>query len=182
MLFEEKALALKDGRTAILRAPRASDAEDMIQYMKDTAAETPFVLRYPDEVTMTVEQEEHFIAAVNSSPADMMIACEVDGRIAGNCHLSFKTRRKNAHIGTIAIALRRDYWNQGIGTAMFREMIAAARAREGVTMLELEVIEGNSRARALYEKMGFRVVGIHPNAIRMEDGSLVSEFFMALEL
>ena len=33
----------------------------MIEYMKITAAETPFVLRYPDEVNYTLEGEKEIL-------------------------------------------------------------------------------------------------------------------------
>ena len=120
MEFLPKTIPLKDGRTAVLRSPDPSrDAADMVQYLYDTAADTPFVLREPEEVSMTVEGEERFLEAVTDSDTDCMILCEVDGRIAGNCHLSFMTKQKVRHRCDVAIALRKEYWNLGIGTAMF---------------------------------------------------------------
>jgi RimJ/RimL family protein N-acetyltransferase len=70
------------------------------------------------------------------------------GGIAGTCQISFHDRIKLRHRAGVAIGIIRKYWNLGVGTAMFREMIAAARKR-GVTQLELEFIQGNTRARAL---------------------------------
>ena len=78
----------------------------------------------------------------------------------------------------MAIGLSKKFWNLGIGSAMFREMIAVAESREGVIQMELDFIEGNSRARALYEKMGFRIVGVKPNGIRLKDGTLLNEYSM----
>ncbi len=65
---------------------------------------------------------------------------------------------------------------------MFQEMIQIAKGWDGVTQLELEFVEGNARARALYEKMGFRIVGVRPDAFRMKDGSLRNEYIMMLKL
>ena len=48
--------------------------------------------------------------------------------------------------------------------------------------MELEFIEGNTRARALYEKMGFRITGVKPNAIRLRDGTLLNEYSMIREI
>ena len=59
------------------------------------------------------------------------------------------------------------------------EIIARER---GVLQLELEFVEGNSRARALYEKRGFRIAGIHPDAFLMPDGSLKNEYLMMKKL
>ena len=179
MYFAPYAITLKDGRRAILRSPDPEkDAAELVQYLHDTAADTPFVLRTPEEVTMTVEGEERFLEAVVDSDYDCMILCEVDGRIAGNCHLSFKGKQKVRHRCSVAIALRKEFWRQGIGTAMFEKMIAIAEKREGVTVMELEFVEGNARARGLYEKMGFRIVGMHPDAIRQPDGTLLALYLM----
>ena len=85
--------------------------------------------------------------------------------------------RKTRHRGQVAIALLKDYWGLGIGTAMFEEMIDKAR-QEKLEQLELEVIEGNQRAIGLYHKMGFVCTGEKPNAIRLEDGSSLKELMM----
>lgn len=178
MQFEAKKITLKDGRNAILRPPRAEDADEMIQYMKTTAGETHFLIRTPEECTATTEQEAAYLQGILDSKHNLMIVCEVDGRIAGNCQISFKERIKSRHRGSVAIALLQEFWGLGIGTSMFEEMIAIARARDGVIQLELEVIEGNTRAIALYEKMGFRIVAEHPNDTRLQDGTLLSLFLM----
>ena len=64
----------------------------------------------------------------------------------------------------------------------FEEMIRLAERREGVMQIELEFVEGNARARYLYEKMGFRITGVHPNAIRLKDGTLLNNYTMIKEL
>ena len=183
MYFAPKTIALKDGRTAILRSPLPEqDAEDMRQYLIDVAGETPFLLAYPEEEQWTVAQEQAFLQGFLDDPIRLMLVAEVDGRIAGNCQITFKTAIKTRHRCTVSIGLRQAYWNHGIGTAMFREMIDAARQREGVVQIELEVFEGNSRARALYEKMGFRIVAVHPNRVKLKDGAFLNEFLMIKEL
>ncbi len=181
MIFETKTLPLRDGRTCVLRAPRVEDAAELLRYLQETAAETPYLLRTGEEAArMPLEAETAFVAGMRESPHRMMLVAEVDGRVAGTCDISFSSKAKVRHRASIAIALRRAYWGLGIGTAMFREMIALGRAREGVRVLQLEYIEGNARARALYEKMGFRVVAVIPNAIQMDDGTLKNEYVMQL--
>ena len=106
----------------------------------------------------------------------------MDGKIAGNCHLSFYPQIKRRHACTVAIALRKAYWNNGIGTAMFKAMEGLARQRDGILQMDLEYIEGNTRARALYEKAGFRIVGMHPDAIRQEDGTMCALVAMQKKL
>lgn len=85
------------------------------------------------------------------------------------------------HRAAIGIGLKQKFWGLGIGSAMFRMMEQEARRRPEVSIMELEYIEGNSRARALYEKMGFRVVGIRPDAIMLSHGA-VNEYIMQKRL
>lgn len=181
MLFEPKEIHIKDGRTAILRSAAVSDAEDLLHYLKQTADETPYLLRTPEECCLSVEDEIHFIQNMRNSESDVMICCIVDSRLVGNCQLSRKTKHRNCHRGTIGIALIEEFWNLGIGTAMLQELSTLAEAW-GLMQVELEVIEGNERAMHLYEKMGFETVAAHPNAIRLDDGTLLKEFLMVKSL
>ena len=181
MFFPEKEIRLKDDRTALLRSPLPSDAAAALEYMKITAAETPYLLRTPEEVTLTIPDEEKYLRRVAEDPNTASIFCFVDGVLAGNCNISRRTKQKNLHRASIGIALKKEFWNLGIGTALFEEMIAIAEGW-GVVQLELEVFEGNERAIALYRKMGFETVSFVPNAIRMSDGSFVKEFLMVKPL
>ena len=57
MRFGPITLKDRNGREVVLRNAELSDAEDLIRYLKITTAETPYLIREPDEVTLTVEQE-----------------------------------------------------------------------------------------------------------------------------
>lgn len=182
MRFPEKEIQLKDGRTAILTPPTPDMAPQMLQYLKETCAETPFLLRTPEECdNIPLDAEKAFLQSAADSETEMMILCIVNGKIAGNCQLSRKVKQKNSHRGSVAIALYKEFWNLGIGTAMLQEMITVAKSW-GLMQLELEVIEGNTRAMALYQKMGFEVTGFTPNATRLADGTLLKEFIMVKRL
>ena len=172
---------LKDGRKALLRAPEAADAAEMNRYLKTCCQETEFLLRCPEECVETDEQEAAFLEAMRSNPLCTMVVCTVDGEIAGNSTISFNKRIKVRHRASIGTSVLGKFWNLGIGTAMFREMIDMAK-RRGVTQLNLDYLEGNDRAKGLYEKMGFHAVCEHPDAILLSDGKLCKEISMIMEL
>ena len=154
-----------------------------MKYLVISAGETDFILRYPEECgKYTPEGEKKLFEQKNASPNEAMMMCVVDGRVVGNCEISFFRGMKTRHRASIGIALISEFWNQGIGTKMFEEMIRLAETREEVTQLELEFVEGNARARHLYEKMGFRIAGVHPNAIRLKDGTLLNNYLMIKEV
>ena len=183
MIIEEVKFKLKDGREAVLRSPKEEDVESTLEYLVISAGETDFILRYPEECSKyTPEGEKKLFEQKNASPNEAMIMCIVDGRVVGNCEISFFRGMKTRHRASIGIALISEFWNQGIGTKMFEEMIRLAETREEVTQLELEFVEGNARARHLYEKMGFRIAGVHPNAIRLKDGTLLNNYLMVKEV
>lgn len=102
--------------------------------------------------------------------------------MAGNCQIAWKGGMKTRHRASVAIALLKEYWNQGIGTRLFQEMIQIAEDNPSILQMELDFVEGNTRARALYEKMGFRITGVRPNAIRLKDGTLLNEYSMIKEI
>jgi len=160
MLIQDIHFQLKDGREALLRSPREEDIEDTLAYLVQSAGETEFILRYPEECgKYTYEGEKALFAQKNASENEAMIMCLVDGKIVGNCEIVFRKTMKTRHRASVAIALLKDYWNQGIGTRMFQELIRIAQANPYTTQIELEFVEGNTRARHLYEKMGFRDLG-----------------------
>ncbi len=181
MRYEPKEIRLKDNRTATLRSPKAADAHAMNAYLKACSGETDFLLRYPEEFTDTDADEAAFLERVAASPSLLMLTCFVDGELAGNCSLMFNSMLKTKHRATVAIGIRQPYWGLGIGTAMFTEMIAAAK-EQGVLQLELDYVEGNERAAQLYRKMGFVQVGVRPDSIRLKDGTLLSEVLMVKKL
>ena len=183
MVIEDIWFELKDGRKALLRSPKEEDIESTLEYLFVSAGETEYLLRYPEECgKYTAEGEKLLFEHKNASPNEAMILCIVDGKVVGNCEINFFKGIKTRHRANVAIALISEFWNQGIGTRMFQELIHLAENREGVMQMELDFIEGNSRARHLYEKMGFRITGIRPNTIRLKDGTLLNEYMMIREI
>ena len=183
MIIREFEYSLKDGRKALIRSPKEEDIQGMLDYLYQSAEETDFVLRYPEECSRyTAEGERELFDRINRSDTEAMLVCIVEGKVAGNCQITWNNRIKTRHRASVAIALLRDYWNQGIGTRLFQELIKIAEDHENILQMELEFIEGNSRARALYEKMGFRITGVGVNAVRLKDGTLLNEYHMIREI
>ena len=179
MHYDEETIPLKNGKSARLRAPREEDAGAMLDFIRRAVRETDYLALTPAETdAYTVESEADFLRDPIRSPNKLMIVAEVDGRVAGNCQLIFMSSEKTRHRAAVMIGLLREFWGLGIGSAMFAEMERVARERGGIRQLELEVIEGNERARGLYRKMGFTVMAEHPDAFRLSDGSSHAAIFM----
>lgn len=170
---------LRDGRKALLRSPRDEDIPGMLEYLRVSAAETEFLLRYPEECGMyTAEAEKAFFDRINAADNGAMLVCVVDGKVAGNCDVQWSRMIKLRHRASVSLALMKEFWGLGIGTRMLQELIRIAEADENILQIELDFIEGNDRARALYEKMGFRITGMKPDGIRLKSGKLLNEYSM----
>ncbi len=178
MIFTEKNILLKNGVQAVLRNPKVEDAEALIDFIKTTSGETEFLLRYPEEWNITVEQEEAWVRRSVASDSSLVIACYINGEVAGNCSLDFYGGIKNRHRSVISISVLKKYWGLGIGSALLSELIDAASAHDGTEIIELEVIEGNDRAIRLYEKMGFKIMSEKPNAFKLKNGKMVKDYYM----
>ncbi len=182
MIFGPKEIALKDNRECILRSPSVLDAGDLIEYLKIVSAETDYMIRYPEEVTMPEEEEREFLAGVLKDKRKVMITAVLDGKIVGNASITYiDDKIKLRHRAEFGIAILKEAWNLGIGSAILKEMIDLAREMD-YERIELEVDDTNTRGIALYQKMGFIEYGKREHAFRLKDGSYRSEILMQKDL
>lgn len=182
MHLAPETVSLKNGKTAVFRAAEPDDAPEMIAYLKDTAGETPFLLRYPDDVVLTEEDERRFLQSRLDDPSGILLNAWMDGALAANCALMSKgARRKICHRADVSIALRKAYWGLGLGKTLLTRVLTLAKEL-GYEQAELEVISGNDRALRLYERLGFVQTGRTPRAFRYDDGSYRDEIQMVLRL
>ncbi|SDM61977.1 GNAT family N-acetyltransferase [Acetanaerobacterium elongatum] len=177
-----KCIQLKNGTDCILRNPDAKDAEMILRHMIQTSGETENMARYPDEITMTTEQEAEFLKSIESSPNAIMISAVIDGKIIANAGLHpINSFEKYKHRVGFGISIQKAYWGMGIGSAILSAIIESARLA-GYEQIELDVVTSNDRAIALYKGFGFQIYGTHENAFRCRDGHYESLFLMLLRL
>ena len=182
MYFNAITVKDKKGRDIIIRNAEENDAENLIDYLKITAAETPFLIREPDEITLSIEQEQAFIKAKKDSENELLLIAEISGRHIGNCSLmSIGGYKRYRHRCDIAIALYKEYCGLGIGKAMMETVLGIAE-KTGYEQAELEVIADNKPAIALYEKLGFKIYGTFPNNMKYADGSYADAYWMMKKL
>lgn len=182
MYFNAITVKDKKDREIIIRSAEENDAENLIDYLKITAAETPFLIREPDEITLTIEQEKAFIKDKKNSMSELLLIAETDGRHIGNCSLmSIGGYKRYRHRCAIAIALYKEYCGIGIGKAML-EIVLDIAEKTGYEQAELEVIADNKPAIALYKKLGFKMYGTFPDNMKHTDGSYVDAYWMMKKL
>ena len=140
MKFEPIEVKDKLDRTIVIRSAMADDAEDLIKYLKVTTEETPYLIREPDEVAITHEQEVAFINNCLDSDKSLLLIATLNGRHIGNCSLNpIGSYRRYAHRCEVAIALYQEFCGCGIGRIMLEHMLKVA-TKMGFEIVELEVI------------------------------------------
>ena len=169
----------KDGREVTLRAPKWDDLDDMLHVINSLVDEGVDIMV---DTKQTREQEVEWLAGHITkieNDNEAVIVAEVDGRFVGQVEVTPQSMRSK-HVGVLGIALKDGYREIGIGTELMKEAETQSR-RLGLEILNLEVFATNERAKHVYEKVGYRVVGAWPKAIK-KDGIYLDAVLMSKEL
>ena len=178
MTHSAETFTLKNSGTAIIRSVEPEDAPLMLQYMKIMLGETPFLLRTPEEFDYTAEEEARILSKRKDDPRCLMLVAEADGQIVACADISSHGAKSRVmHRGDLGISVRKDYWRQGIGSALMERLLAFA-AQCGYEQIELTVESKNQRALRLYLKYGFMVYGTRPHGMNYPDGSYDNDYLM----
>lgn len=182
MRFPETQIQTKDGRTVCLRSPVPEDSAALLSYLKATAAETRFLMSEPEEIRMTLKEEEEFLKAKLEHPREVLICAFLDGTHIGNCSIcAMGDKLRYRHRCSIAIALYRRFWGLGIGRQMMESALRFAQS-QGYEQAELEVVTENHAAVRLYQNLGFSIYGTRKHDMKYADGSYGDVYLMARSL
>lgn len=170
------------GKRYTLRSARKEDAQQLVDYLKQTAGETPYLLREPEEVIISAEREQDFIREKEADERELMLLAFEGEKHIGNCSImAVGGFSRLAHRCEVAIALYREYWGRGIGRCMLETALEAAK-QMGYEQAELDVVSTNEAAIRLYEKLGFQRYGIFPDSMKYKDGSYADCIWMMKKL
>ncbi len=172
--------SLPTGSQLRIREAEAVDAGAVLDYLHRVSAESPFLSFGVGEFDKDLEQERAYLADSRSSENSLFLIAEVDGRIVAgaDCHGGKKPRLR--HFGEIGISVAQASWGMGIASDLMRQIIGWAEGA-GLRKLNLHVRTDNTRALALYEKLGFRHEGRVTRGIRNE-GSFHDVLIMGLQI
>ena len=178
----KKTIRLKDGRECVLRNGTPEDAQAVLENFLLTRGQTDNLASYPDESTLTVEQERAYLQKRAENAFEIHLLAEVDGKVVGTAGVDrLASYAKARHRAGFGISIDRAYWGLGIGRALTQACIECARTA-GYAQLELEVVADNRSALALYESEGFIEYGRNPKGFRSRTSGWQELVLMRLEL
>ncbi len=165
---------MKDGRTVVVRRAIERDAEQLLRNINEVGAEEDWILT--EAMPWDPRQEREWIRTFDDMNSVLYVA-EVDGRVVGQIDAHISTYPKAHHVASLGIAIVKAYRELGIGRALMERVLAWMKAR-GVEKANLEVFSTNSRAIALYKKLGFEIEGSRKRQFKIR-GQYVDDVYMA---
>jgi L-amino acid N-acyltransferase YncA len=110
-------------------------------------------------------------------PRHPVIAAENDGEIVGWASLNvFNPREAYRFVADISVYVERGWRGKGVGRALLARLLELGR-EHGYHKLVLSAFPFNAAGVALYERLGFRTVGIYQEQGRL-DGHWVDTIVM----
>jgi RimJ/RimL family protein N-acetyltransferase len=164
-----KEIQLKNNQQLILRKPEIEDAKSMIEYLNVVGGESENLLFGKDEFRLTIEQEMEHIKSISNSTCTLMILGIINNNIVSIAQISSPNRKRIAHNGEVSISVKKDYWKMGIGSAVMEELIRFAKENNIIKNINLGVKASNTNGIKLYEKFGFKKVGVHKDFFNVND-------------
>lgn len=144
------------------------------------------LLRDPDAFGSTYDREAQFsletIANRLEPNADKFVlgAFTAQDELVGIVTFVRESSLKTAHKGNIyGMYVSHENRGKGIGKLLLRELIARARAHDGLEQINLTVVSTNAAAKKLYQSVGFETYGVERNALK-SGGQYFDEDWMAL--
>lgn len=179
--YEPKELRLNSGELLILRKPEEQDAKNMISYLNQVGGESDNLLFGENEFHLTVEQEVSYLKSLESQPGTLMLLGLLDSEIVSVAQISCLSRKRISHNAEIALSVKKAHWQKGIGRHMMEELLAFARNTGVIRTVSLGVRADNENAVHLYEKLGFKKVGVHKDYFLIR-GEYFDELLMDLQI
>lgn len=102
----------------------------------------------------------------------------LDGVVVGTYILRPNQGGLGSHVANAGYMVRKEAGGKGIGAALCRHSMEEARRQGFLAMQFNMVVSTNERAVALWQRMGFAIVGTLPKAFRHSKLGLVDAYVM----
>lgn len=164
------------------------DASDL-NIRRATPADWPAIWRIMSAViaagdTYTWEPDTPADVARARWMGDGFITCvaEREGDVVGTYAVKANQPGPGSHVANAGYMVRADAFGQGIGGALCEHSLAEARAAGYRAMQFNAVVSTNTRAVALWQRFGFRIIGTVPEGFRHARLGFVDLYIMYRKL
>lgn len=175
-----------DGTQVVLRALRRSDLDELLKFanaiVKERRTNPELGITSLDK-RLSKSDEKKFLDRIllgMKKNEVVSVAAFVGGKIVGHCDVSRRQPRDERHTGLFGIVILAECRGIGIGQVMAKTALEKA-LRRGIWLVELQVFAINQVAIHVYEKLGFKRVGVVPGKM-LRNGRFLDEIRMYVDL
>lgn len=122
--------------------------------------------------------DDEAIRAFWLMPAHEVFVAEIEGEVAGTYYLMANRQGGGAHVANCGYVTAAAAQGRGVASAMCRHSLQRARERGFRAMQFNHVVSTNSGAVALWQKLGFDIVGTLPGAFEHPTHGFVDAYVM----
>lgn len=158
-----------------IRQATINDSENFIKMLYQLDSETQYMMFEVGERKADINSIINRLGKDSSKLLTLVI--DDNNTIGGFLSAERGSYNRIKHSAYIVIGMLSKYRGKGLGTKLFEHLDHWAKLNN-ITRLELTVVEENSVAIKLYEKMGFKKEGLKENSMII-DTKYVNEYYMA---
>jgi len=114
---------------------------------------------------LTLEQEREYLKSIIKDKESIHLFLIIDGKVMGNARVAKQKGVKN-HIGELGISIKKEARGKGLGEKLMKEILKQSIEKFKLKIIILDVFKKNKVAQGLYNKLGFKKVGIIKGGIQ----------------
>jgi RimJ/RimL family protein N-acetyltransferase len=154
-----------------------TDADAFLGLQYDTDLETSFLMRDPLRDSVSNEEMRQRIRLISESQNRTILLCTDGTHLVGYISARGGALVRNQGVVNIALAVRRQWWRQGIGTLLVKHLESWAKEND-IYRLELLVSVENTASVALFKHLGYEQEGVKHRGAKI-NGVFIDKFYMA---
>jgi len=164
-------------RQVSLRAMEAADKDSIHLFARSLPQEHLLFLH--TDITDPASVDE-WIRSIEKG-ATVTLLAEPEGTLEGYASLHLISVRWSRKIGELAVNLAPEWQSRGLGEGLCVEMLTLAGAL-GLRKVTAQMVADHKSARALFERLGFRIQAFLPDWIEDREGHCRDLLLMAHDL
>jgi ribosomal protein S18 acetylase RimI-like enzyme len=169
---------LKDNTVVDIMEAKKIDASIIIDFYRQLDKESEFLAFDEDELNPEIEEFSKYLDKLNQSKTTKIFLAKSKDKLIGMCKMSGHKSKKTIHNCELSLYVLEDYSNKGLGTLLLDYSINYARITQAIKNIYLEVREDNKYAIKLYEKYGFKKVGVMPDKIKSDEKYIAENIYL----
>jgi ribosomal protein S18 acetylase RimI-like enzyme len=166
--MSQKTVILKNNQKILLRHILKEDLDDIWDNYNEVIDEEI----YQPSFTKVIDKFEKIswyneLVGFGNLCIVAVLQNESESNVIGQCTIHHDEWEASEHVGLLGIIIRKDFRNLGLGRALMEFAMKEAYAK-GKRKIALGTLITNERAITLYEKLGFRRIGIRKKQFLMK--------------